>query len=164
MLAGELSVLSGPGACRPPVPVPALLREGLSEAEVRAYAEKATVYVNKGLGALGGWAALRGRAGVLHENQRPCAASRWQGVCQAVGLAAALPYIGTPLVECHRTATAAAAAYAHRLATGKDAALSAAAIAALYAVAKLSALFSLVGLAYTGEWAARRAGGWVGGR
>lgn len=74
---------------KPPVPVPRLLREGLSEAEVKGYAEKATVYVNKGL------------------------------------------------------------AYTHRLATGKDAALSGVAIAFLYAVAKLSGVFSLIGLAYT---------------
>ncbi len=45
------------------------------------------------------------------------------------------------------------AAYVHRLATGKDAALSGTAIAFLYVVAKLSGLFSLVGLAYTGKQA-----------
>ena len=46
-------------------------------------------------------------------------------------------------------------AFAHRLATGREAALSGTAIAFLYVVAKVSSLFSLVGLAYTGEgdWA-----------
>ncbi len=43
------------------------------------------------------------------------------------------------------------AAYAHRLATGKDAALTGMSIGVLYIVAKLSALFSIIGLAYTGE-------------
>ncbi|GAB4818885.1 hypothetical protein N2152v2_005931 [Parachlorella kessleri] len=74
---------------RPPVPVPRVLREGVSEAEVRPYVEKSTLYVNKAL------------------------------------------------------------AFAHRLATGREAALSGSAIAFLYTVAKVSSLFSLVGLAYT---------------
>lgn len=40
-----------PPHCRPPVPVPALLRQGVSEQQVREVAEKATLYINKGLGA-----------------------------------------------------------------------------------------------------------------
>lgn len=74
---------------RPPVPVPRVLREGVSEADIRPYVEKSTLYVNKAL------------------------------------------------------------AFAHRLATGREAALSGTAIAFLYVVAKVSSLFSLVGLAYT---------------
>ena len=35
--------------CRPPVPVPRLLKEGLSEAQAKDYAAKATVHINKGL-------------------------------------------------------------------------------------------------------------------
>ena len=35
--------------CRPPVPVPRLLKEGLSEAQAKGYAAKATVHINKGL-------------------------------------------------------------------------------------------------------------------
>lgn len=52
-----------PVLCRAPVPVPAVLREGVSEADLKRLAEKGTVYVNKGLGELahrwlaGSWAA-----------------------------------------------------------------------------------------------------------
>ena len=35
--------------CRPPVPVPRLLKEGVSEAQAKDYAAKATVHINKGL-------------------------------------------------------------------------------------------------------------------
>lgn len=43
------------------------------------------------------------------------------------------------------------AAYVHRLAAGRDAALTGAAIGVLYVAAKLTARISLVGLAYAGE-------------
>lgn len=35
---------------RPPVPVPRLLKEGVSEAQVKDVAAKVTVHLNKGLG------------------------------------------------------------------------------------------------------------------
>lgn len=44
------------------MPVPALLRQGVSEQQVREVAEKATLYINKGLGewrGMGGWGRLR---------------------------------------------------------------------------------------------------------
>ena len=40
-----------PTACRPPVSVPLVFKEGISEGQAKAYAEKATAYINKGLGA-----------------------------------------------------------------------------------------------------------------
>ena len=46
--------------CRPPVPVPRVFKEGVSEAQARAVAEKAAKLANTGLGEcvgawVGGW-------------------------------------------------------------------------------------------------------------
>lgn len=38
--------------CRPGVPVPETFRSGVSEAQVKSYAETATIYLNKALGTL----------------------------------------------------------------------------------------------------------------
>lgn len=73
---------------RPPVPVPRLLKEGVSEAQAKDYAAKATVHINKGL------------------------------------------------------------SFAHRLATGREPVLTGTVAGALYAVARLAALFSLLSLGY----------------
>ena len=37
----------------PPLAVPRLLKEGVSEGQVKAHAEKATAFLNKALGAVG---------------------------------------------------------------------------------------------------------------
>jgi hypothetical protein len=60
---------------RPPVPVPRLLKEGITEAQTRAVAEKAAIYINKGLGE-----NLLIRC--LHACCLPCCkSSSMQGLC-----------------------------------------------------------------------------------
>jgi hypothetical protein len=39
------------GYCSPTIPVPDIIKNGVKDSDVKAFADQATVYINKGLGA-----------------------------------------------------------------------------------------------------------------
>lgn len=111
---------------RPPVPVPRLLKEGITESQTRAAAEKAAAYINKGLGK---GLALQ----CLHELPLMHVEGSVQG----------------GISMCSSSSSTLLAAIANRLASGKETKLTGAVVTALYVVARISGLVSLLGLVYT---------------
>ena len=141
------------------MPVPAVLSEGIKEADVKNFAEKATAHINKGLG----------ECMVLPQTTsaaRPAPQVRW--MCRSTTPPASpswpVPPSPHPLPTPRRSGPP--AAYARRLATGREPVLTGSVVGVLYFVGRLAGLVSIVGLAYTAVLAAftaPKASAWGGG-
>jgi hypothetical protein len=127
----------------------------VSEAQTKAVAEKATLYINKGLGepwAAGShWAATLAclcpltplvpcRAWLQNQKCIVAVSNRIFGIAPCIGHRSC-PYLPR-LLSYHATA------FVNRLAGGRDPTLTFSVATSLYLVGKLSGLLSILGLAY----------------
>ena len=148
--------------------VPLVFKEGISEGQAKAYAEKATAYINKGLGEPANqrrWQELNqpppcARGGSWRPESaqpqfsRACSSAIYCLVpCKALPASLlALPSSFCPPIP--PLLPPAPAAYGNRLATGREPMLSGTVVGIAYLVGRLAGIFSLVGLAYGAALAA----------